>query len=147
MAPFRCVSATLPSSPFCPWFSRRALNRRAAFYSGLSGAWAQRHLDSINWCLGIRVSFSGCKGEQKGLSSFGGSLGGSFFDREIKTTPNESFYQSKRRQKYLPGSFSGTWGTSAWVGNVFSWIAQEGERLKGGLKLEEALGMFWESLR
>lgn len=92
---------------FLPLVFRRALNRRAAFYSGISSAWAQRHLDSINWCLGIRVSFSGCKGEQKGLSSFGGSLGGSFFDREIKTTPNESFYQSKRRQKYLPGSFSG----------------------------------------
>lgn len=100
-----------------PLVFRRALNRRAAFYSGISSAWAQRHLDSINWCLGIRVSFSGCKGEKKSLSTFGGGLGGSFFDRGKKHQTRVFNRVREGRNTYLIRCqlFEGLapgWGTS-----------------------------------
>lgn len=38
-----------PSWPLV-WGER--FNRRAAFYSGISSAWAQMRLDLINWCCG-----------------------------------------------------------------------------------------------
>lgn len=49
--------------PLLPLVWGEHFNLRAAFYSGISSAWAQMRLDLINWCCGYNSL--GAKGNGK----------------------------------------------------------------------------------